>query len=173
MQTPTLGWVFQVFQSEHQLFPAMYSQCVANPRWAEPYIIHILNPQPCGRLVSPDEKRQKKVFSPFLLLPPAGLNCLLTIKQGAKSYRCRDHFQRRGSRLQNKTTAVSVPSPCAQGVSRTSEKPSRKYRKRRFPRYRHRKHSPKQKTTCDINLRKGLRHHPVSQSTCRAGGEKM
>lgn len=40
----------------------MYSQCVANSCWAEPYIIHILNPQPCGRLVSPDENTRRKYF---------------------------------------------------------------------------------------------------------------
>lgn len=163
----------QVFQSEHQLFPAVYSQCVADSCWVESYIIHILT-QPCGRLVSPDENTRRKYFSLFLFFPSSpGLNCLLTINSGAKSYQRRDHFQRRGSRLQTKQQPYRCSRRVHRGVSRTSEQPLHKYRKRHFPRYRHRKHSPKQRQTATSVLERGSPIILLGQSTCRAGGEKM
>lgn len=48
----------------------MSLQCVANPCWAEPYIIHILNPQPCGRLVSPDKTTRRMYFLLSFFFPP-------------------------------------------------------------------------------------------------------
>lgn len=57
------------------------------------------------------------MFSRFLFFPFPGLNCLLTINKGAKSYQCWNHFQRRGSRLQTK----QQPYRCSRRVCRGSQ----------------------------------------------------
>lgn len=102
---PAAGLGLRVFQSEHQLFPAMYSQCLADSWGFEAYIIHILT-LACGRLLSPGKKKKKtlkKLFSCLCLFFKAVAYIFFCqCRRGAKSYQCGDCVQRGRSRLQTK-----------------------------------------------------------------------